>query len=124
MALMDDLGAPVAYIAVEHGTPIYSSDGQQLGTLEHVLADVDADVFDGIIIDTSLGPGGWRFVDAPEVEEIHERGVLLKIDAAKAEQLPAPEANPAELRADPADPGENAAMEKLRRAWDYISGRY
>src|SRR3954454_5349113 len=107
---MEELGAPIAYLAVEHGTPIYSSDGQQLGTLEHVLADVDADVFDGIIIDTSLGPGGWRFVDAPEVEEIHERGVRLKIDAAKAEQLPAPEATPAELRADPADPGENAAM--------------
>src|SRR3954465_9538873 len=116
MAAMDDLRAPLAYIAVEQGTPIYSSDGQQLGTLEHVLADVDADVFDGIIIDTSLGPGGWRFVDAPEVEEIHERGVLLKIDAATADQRPAREATPAELRADPADPGENAAMEKLRRA--------
>src|SRR5437868_1586837 len=119
---MDDLGSPIAYLAVEHGTPIFTSDGRQLGTLEHVLADEGADVFDGIIVDTSLGPGGWRFVDAPEVQEIHERGVLLKIDAAAAEKLPAPEANPGELRANPADADESQAMEKLRRAWDYISG--
>jgi hypothetical protein len=121
---MDDLGPPIAYVAVEHGIPVFAGDGTKVGTVEHVLADPDADVFDGIIIDTHLGPGGWRFVDAPDVGQIHERGVLLKIDGAAAEKLPMPEANPAELRVDPADAEEGAVMEKLRRAWDYISGRY
>jgi hypothetical protein len=121
---MDDLGPPIAYLAVEHGTPVYASGGEQVGTVEHVLADAEADVFDGIIIDTRFGPGGWRFVDAPQVGELHERGVLLGLDAAAAEQLPEPRANPGELRIDPADAEESAAMEKLRRAWDYISGRY
>jgi hypothetical protein len=121
---MDDLGAPIAYLAVERGIPVYASDDQRVGTVEHVLADPEVDVFDGIIIDTHLGPGGWRFVDAPEVAEMHERGVVLTIDGDAAERLPVPEENPGELRVDPADAEESAAMEKLRRAWDYISGRY
>src|SRR5213596_786182 len=121
---MEDLGAPSSYLALGAGVPVYSSDGRQLGAVEHVLAVPDDDIFDGIVLDTSVLPGGHRFVDAPEVETIHERGVVLKIDAAAAEKLPAPEANPGELRANPADADESAAMEKLRRAWDYISGSY
>ena len=121
---MDDLGPPIAYIAVEQGTPVFASDGQQIGKVEHVLADDGADVFDGIIIDTQAGPGGWRFVDGPEVADIHERGVVLSIDTVAAEQLPEPTENPGGLRIDAADAKENAAVEKLRRAWDYISGRY
>jgi PRC-barrel domain protein len=121
---MDDLGAPISYMAVEHGVPVYSSDGAKVGAVEHVLADEGADVFDGIIIDTHLGPGGWRFVDAPEVADLHERGVRLKIDRAAADQLPEPHPNPGELRVDPADAEESPVMDKLRRAWDYISGRY
>jgi hypothetical protein len=121
---MDDLGGPISYMTVEHGVPVYSSDGAEVGTVEHVLADADADVFDGIIIDTRSGPGGWRFVDAPEVADLHERGVRLKLDRAAAERLPEPHPNPAELRVDPADADESVVMEKLRRAWDYISGRY
>jgi hypothetical protein len=45
-------------------------------------------MFDGIIFDTKAGPGGHRFVDAPEVESIHERGVVLKVSAAEVEALP------------------------------------
>jgi hypothetical protein len=121
---MDDLGAPIAYLAVEHGTPVYASDGQHVGAVEHVLADDGADVFDGIIIDKQAGPGGWRFVDAGQVGELHERGVVLALDSAAAEGLPEPRENPGELRIDAADIEENAAVDKLRRAWDYISGRY
>jgi hypothetical protein len=35
-------------------------------------------------------PGGDRFVEASQVEEIFERGVVLTLDAAAAEALPAP----------------------------------
>jgi hypothetical protein len=121
---MEDLGAPIAYLAVERGTPVYSSEGEHVGTVEHVLADPGADVFDGLIIDTRLGPGGWRFVDAPEVAELHEHGVVLTLDREAVERLPEPEPNPGALRIDPADAEESRLSEKLRRAWDYISGRY
>src|ERR687895_798363 len=99
---MDDLGQPSSYLSLKAGVPVYSCDGESVGEVEHVLADPDADIFDGLVLDTSVLPGGHRFVDAPEVEEIFERGVLLKLDAAAAERLPEPSENPAAMRADPA----------------------
>ena len=85
-----DLGAPASYLTLAAGIPVYSTDGQRLGDVEHVLAEPEKDIFDGIVFDASPLPGGHRFVDAPEVEAIYERGVLLSIDAAAADALPKP----------------------------------
>lgn len=85
---MDDLGAPLSYLVLEKGVPVYSSDGQRLGRVVRVLSAPEANMFDGIIFDTKAGPGGHRFVDAPEVGQIYERGVVLTIDAVGAESLP------------------------------------
>jgi len=85
---MDDLGAPIAYLVLKTGVPVYSREGERLGRVTRVLAAPEANMFDGIIFDTKAGPGGHRFVDAPEVESIHERGVVLKIDAGEVEALP------------------------------------
>lgn len=85
---MDDLGAPLSYLVLKKGVPVYSSDGQRLGRVVRVLSAPEANMFDGIIFDTKTGPGGHRFVDAPEVGEIYERGVVLKLDAGEAESLP------------------------------------
>ena len=83
--------------------PVYSSDGEELGKVEHVLSAPNIDIFDGIVLDTSVLPGGHRFVDAPEVGEIYERGVVLKIDAAAAQSLPEPGANPGSIEVDADD---------------------
>ena len=120
---MEDLGAPSSYLALQPGTTVVSSDGKELGKVEHVLADPDADIFDGIVLDTSVLPGGHRFVDAPEVEEIFERGVLLKLDRAAAEQLHEPSANPATMRVDPAEKPDSKLESKLKRAWELLSGK-
>jgi PRC-barrel domain len=85
---VDDLGAPLSYLVLQRGVPVYSSDGQRLGRVTRVLSAPEANMFDGIIFDTKTGPGGHRFVDAPEVGQIYERGVVLKIDAADAASLP------------------------------------
>jgi hypothetical protein len=119
-----DLGEPGSYLTLEEGTEVYSSDGQPLGKVAHVLADPDRDVFDGIVLDTSALPGGHRFCDAEEVDEIYERGVTLKVDAARAESLPAPSENPAEIDVGPDDVVSDELRDKLRRAWDRISGKY
>jgi hypothetical protein len=122
-----DLGDPASYLILEAGAPVFSSDGQKLGEVEHVLAEPGADVFDGIVIDASPLPGGHRFVDAPQVDRIYEGGVVLGIDASAAERLPEPSANPAALRATPDDVPADQSEEltqKLRRAWDWISGKY
>ncbi len=120
---MDDLGQPSSYLVLADGVAVYSSDGKQLGKVEHVLEVPEEDIFDGFVIDTSVLPGGHRFVDAPEVEEIFERGVVLKIDAAAAQKLPEPSANPAVLEVGADDMLPGARHQKLRRAWDLISGK-
>src|SRR5205823_7144394 len=119
-----ELGMPISYEVLEPGTPVYSSDGDEIGKVAHVLAVEDADVFDGIVVSEHLGSGGHRFADADDIGEIHEHGVVLKLDRAGAEQLPEPTANPAVMHDDPAAGPSGALARKLRRAWDYISGNY
>lgn len=119
-----DLGNPASYLVLAGGTPVLTSDGEEIGTVEHVLADADADVFDGVIIDTRIGPGGHRFADAGEVDAIYERGVVLRVNAADAERLPKPSENPATLDTGPGDTVPDDLKDKLRRAWDYLSGNY
>jgi hypothetical protein len=112
----------MSYLTLQPGAPVLLSDGTELGTVAHVLADPDADIFDGLVVD--IRGGGNRFVDAPHVAAIAEGGVTLALDAQAAERLPEPSASPAEMSADPADTAESDLERKLRRAWDLISGRY
>lgn len=118
-----DLGDPASYLVLEGGEDVYSCDGKRIGSAEHVVADMEKDIFEGIVIDRSVLSGGHRFVDAEQVEEIFERGVLLKVDAEAAESLPEPTANPQAMRADPGEGVDNPLEQKLRRAWDLISGK-
>jgi len=123
---MADLGEPSSYLSLRPGVPVYSCDGKKVGEVEHVLADPDVDIFDGLVLDTSVLPGGHRFVDAEQVEEIFERGVLLKLERSAAERLPEPSENPATLEVSPddvAEGDEDALRRKLRRAWDLLSGK-
>jgi hypothetical protein len=119
---VDDLGAPSSYLAVRKDVPVFSSDGEELGRLVEVLKDAKADMFDGVIFDTTRGPGGHRFVDAPEVGEIFEGGIVLKIDAAEAARLRPPGENPGSIDV---NPGEFATTEPgfFERAWNFLSGK-
>ena len=121
---MDDLGEPTSYLVVDKGVPVFSSDGENLGRVVQVLSAANIDMFDGIIFDTTAGPGGHRFVDAPEVGGLFERGVVLKIDAAEAAKLEAPAANPGALKVNPADlVGGGGGRGALGRFWDRLSGK-
>jgi uncharacterized protein YrrD len=119
-----DLGDPVSYLVLADGTDVVSSEGQKVGTVGHVLADPDADVFDGVIVDMRAGPGGHRFADATQIDRIHERAVVLTCSARAAERLPEPGRNPATLDAGPDDVVPDGLDDKLKRAWDWISGNY
>ena len=124
--MSDDHGAPISLplLRAGHARPGVGRDAHR-HRRACALPIADADIFDGIVIDTRLGPGGHRFVDAPEVASIAERAVTLTLDAAPAARLPKPSANPggavgrtrrrARGRADPQAPP---------RAWDLLSGRY
>jgi hypothetical protein len=114
---------PASYLTLEAGVPVESADGKRIGTVEHVLRDEDADIFDGLVIDTSLGPGGLHFVDAPEVAEIRADLVVLTISAEAAERLPKPSPNPAVIEHHGVEDSESKLEHKLRRAWEIVSGK-
>jgi hypothetical protein len=121
---MDDLGSKVSYLVAKRGIPVYSSDEVQLGTVVEVLDAPEADLFDGIIFDTTPNrPGGHKFVDAPEVEGIYERGVVLRIDAAAAAKLAKPGKNPGSIEISPDDVAGEPAPSFWRRAWNLLSGK-
>lgn len=84
-----DDGYPIHYAAVERGTPVYASDGRQIGVIDEIVDNYRERILDGFIIETP--DGELRFVDAPEVARTAERAVRLTIDSAVAEQLPTPE---------------------------------
>jgi uncharacterized protein YrrD len=120
---LPDLGEPASYLVLADGLPVFSSDGEQVGVVEHVLAEPDIDIFDGIVLDTSVLPGGHRFADADEVGQIYDKGVVLKADRAGVEALPEPAANPAAMEADPTDEPDSKIEQRLHRAWELLSGK-
>jgi hypothetical protein len=93
--LIDD-GHAVHYSAVERGTPVYSSDGVELGRVDAVLDNYREHIFDGIVLETPSGE--LRFADAPEVARTAERAVTLAITAEQAAALPPPEEGAPEFR--------------------------
>jgi hypothetical protein len=83
-----DEGLPIAYQVLEQGIAVLGSDGEQIGTVHHVISAPEKDIFHGIVIST---PGhGLRFVEAADVTSLHEHGVDLRIDSAAAQGLPQP----------------------------------
>jgi hypothetical protein len=121
---MDDLGSKVSYLVAKRGVPVFSSDGVNLGTVVEVLDAPEADLFDGIIFDTTpKRPGGHKFVDAPEVEGIYERGVVLSIDAEAAAKLAKPGKNPGSIEVSPDDVAGEPGPSFWQRAWNLLSGK-
>jgi hypothetical protein len=82
-----DEGLPIAYAVLDEGVPVYTSDGGQLGTVDHVVSAPAEDIFHGIVVRTQAGQ---RFIEADDVVSLHERGVDLRIDAETAAALPEP----------------------------------
>lgn len=84
-----DEGHGIHYAAVERGTPVYSSDGVEIGKVDEVIDNYREHILDGFVIETP--DRRLIFADAPEVARTAERAVTLSIDAAAAAELPPPE---------------------------------
>ncbi|MBA2637473.1 MAG: PRC-barrel domain-containing protein [Solirubrobacterales bacterium] len=119
-----DRGEPISYLVLREGTPVETADGHRLGTVKRVLFDDATDIFDGLVVDTGAGE---RFVDAPEVADLHERLVVLALGVEQARHLREPEDNPTAMSATPADVVADSAGDRisggLRRVWNLISGK-
>jgi uncharacterized protein YrrD len=82
---MNDLGDPIAYEVLERHTPVFSSDGEQVGTVHEILADQNLDIFDGLMISHHLR---HRYVAADDIDSLYEHGVVLALTAEQAANLP------------------------------------
>jgi hypothetical protein len=107
-----DEGLPIAYEVLEKDVPVYASGGESVGTVDHVVAASEQDIFHGIVM--RVGEGR-RFVEADKVASLHERAVLLRIDASQAAALPAPHGAAPAWRDD--EPGAKPG------AWSHLVNR-
>jgi hypothetical protein len=77
---------PVAWLIVERGWEVVSSDGQKVGTVDEVLGDENADIFDGL----AVAPGLLKkpkYVPAERVGEIVDGRVTLELTQAEFDAL-------------------------------------
>ena len=116
---MDDLGPPIAYTVLQEGTPVYDRNGERIGVVDHVLGDMQLDIFEGVIVHPRPLSGHHLFADVEQIAELHERGVLLTVERDELHEPP-DEANA--KKRDSADSVENPVEARLRRAWDWLSG--
>ena len=77
---------PVAWKAVEQGWPVYDRDGQQVGTVQEIAGDEEADIFDGFGIKTSAF-GGVKYVPDGIVASIAAGEVRLTIPGSEVASL-------------------------------------
>jgi uncharacterized protein YrrD len=107
-----DEGFPVAYQVLETGVPVLASDGEQVGTVHHVVAAGEQDIFHGLVISTPAH--GRRFVEADDIASLHEHGVDLRIDSAAAQSLPEPGGGAPVYDEDPA----------TQTKWSHLARKY
>jgi hypothetical protein len=109
---MIDDGPAIHYAAVERGTPVYASDGTEVGKVHQVVDNYREHILDGIVLETE--DGEVKFVDGPEVSRTAERGVTLAITAEEVAALPEPDDGPSTFRAN-VRPGRLGRI--LGRGW-------
>ncbi|HEY4267103.1 MAG TPA: hypothetical protein VGM94_02815 [Galbitalea sp.] len=95
---------PISYVALTKGTPVLTSSGAELGTVEHVLKDDSLDLFDGLAVKTH---DGLRFVTADSVGRITTGSVQTTVADDQVDALPKPDGSPV-LTADPEEYDGNA----------------
>ena len=79
---------PIAWLALEEGTPILASDGEEVGRVANVVADEQKDIVSGI----TFRPGlldGQKFVPADVIGRLPESAVHLTISSEEAAELDA-----------------------------------
>jgi hypothetical protein len=99
---MQDLGPPVAYLALTDGTPVFDRNDQRVGVVEHVH--------------TEPLPGRHLYADADQIADMRERGVVLAVEQGDLHEPSEPSTRPS------GEGDEDVPLEaRLRRAWDWIS---
>jgi uncharacterized protein YrrD len=85
---------PVAWTIVERGWAVAASDGSEVGKVDEVLGDPEADIFDGFAVGAGAVLDRPRYVPSEKVGAIEEGTVHLTIDTDEYAQLGAYEPPP------------------------------
>jgi sporulation protein YlmC with PRC-barrel domain len=116
---MDDLGDPVAHLALPEGVPVYDRDGERVGVVDRVMTDEATGIFEGLIIHTRpVVPGRHLYAGYDQIAELRERGVRLSVGRDELYDL---HEHAGRRRPDDGSP-ESPIEAALRKAWDWISG--
>jgi hypothetical protein len=77
---------PVAWLVVEPGWEVVSSDDEKVGVVREVLGDKNADIFDGLAVDPGLLKKA-KYVPSERVGEIVEGSLTLELTNAEFDAL-------------------------------------
>ena len=78
---------PVAWTVAERGWSVVANDGTEVGKLDQVLGDTEADIFDGLAVGAGTVLDRPLYVPSEKVGSIEEGTVHLGIDSEEYEQL-------------------------------------
>ena len=77
---------PVSWLVIEPGWQVVDASGEDVGRVEAVTGDSNADIFDGLAIASGM-LARPRYVPAEQVGEITQGCVQLKLDRAALDAL-------------------------------------
>ena len=78
---------PVAWTVVERGWAVAASDGSEVGKVDQVLGDPEADIFDGLAVGAGAILDRPRYVPSEKVGAIEEGTVHLTVSAEDYGQM-------------------------------------
>lgn len=78
---------PVSWKVAERGWKVVASDGNEVGKVDQILGDPEADIFDGLSAGTGTVLNRPVYVPSEKVGEIEEGAVHLTIDAEEYGRL-------------------------------------
>ena len=69
------------------GADVVAADGARVGAVQELVADDAADIFDGVVVDLRLGPGGLHYVEAAGIAMIFDHRIVLQVPSARVQDL-------------------------------------
>jgi uncharacterized protein YrrD len=81
------MATPVSWMVVERGWRVVGTDGSDLGKVDDITGDPEADIFDGIVVSRGLLKSR-RYIPSEHVGEItDDKLVRVQLDRAAFEAL-------------------------------------
>jgi hypothetical protein len=107
---------PVAWVVIEPGWKVVASDGSDVGRVEEVVGDENVDIFDGLVVSSSLFGRSKKYVPSEQVGDIYTNEVHLKLTPDEIERLGEYEEAAASEQIEPVD-APNPIVRALKRAF-------